>query len=117
MSNFSRIFDIAGSALSAQSMRLNTVASNMANADAVAGSADAAYKERMPVFQTTPMGGTDTAGVQVLGVVENNTAPEKRYEPGHPLVGDNHVTISAVSNRTSMRISSASSGWAAPLVT
>lgn len=84
MSTF-RIFDIAGSALSAQSLRLNTVASNLANADAVAGSADAAYKERMPVFQTNPLGATDTAGVKVLGVVENSNAPEKRYEPGHPL--------------------------------
>ena len=85
MSSF-KIFDIAGSALSAQSVRLNTVASNMANADAVAGSADAAYRERLPVFHAQPMqGGADTAGVSVLGVVESTNAPEKRYEPGHPL--------------------------------
>ena len=47
-----RIFDIAGSAMSAQSVRLNTTASNLANANSVAGSADEAYRSRQPVFQT-----------------------------------------------------------------
>lgn len=85
MSSF-RIFDIAGSALSAQSLRLNTVASNLANADAIAGSPEAAYRERLPVFRAAPIpGAADSAGVSVLGVVESANAPEKRYEPGHPL--------------------------------
>lgn len=82
MSSF-RIFDIAGSAMSAQSVRLNTVASNLANADAVSGSPESVYKARMPVFKA---GGTaDGGGVQVLGVVENQSPGEKRYQPGHPL--------------------------------
>ena len=81
-----RIFDIAGSAMSAQSARLNTVASNLANADSVATTADGAYKARLPVFKTLQQPGeTDAAGVQVLGIVESQKAPEKRYEPGHPL--------------------------------
>ena len=81
-----RIFDIAGSAMSAQSARLNTVASNLANADSVAGTADGAYKARLPVFKAIQQAGeSDSAGVQVLGVVESRQAPEKRYEPGHPL--------------------------------
>ncbi|TXH05999.1 MAG: flagellar basal body rod protein FlgC [Nevskiaceae bacterium] len=84
MSSF-RIFDIAGSALSAQSLRLNTVASNLANADAVSGDPNAVYKARMPVFKADVTQGADTAGVQVLGVVESQVPPEKRYEPGHPL--------------------------------
>lgn len=85
MSSF-RIFEIAGSAMSAQSARLNTVASNLANADAVAASPDEVYKARLPVFKTlTEPGSPDSAGVQVLGVVESSAAPEKRYEPGHPL--------------------------------
>ena len=85
MSSF-RIFDIAGSALSAQSLRLNTVASNLANADAVSGDPNAVYKARMPVFKTAPVdGNASTAGVQVLGVVESQAAAQKRYEPGHPL--------------------------------
>ena len=82
----SRIFDIAGSALAAQSVRLNTVASNLANADAVGSDPDAVYKARMPVFRTIndPVS-KDSAGVQVMGVVESQNAPEKRYEPGHPM--------------------------------
>ncbi|MEW6169097.1 MAG: flagellar basal body rod protein FlgC [Pseudomonadota bacterium] len=85
MSSF-RIFDIAGSALSAQSVRLNTVASNLANADAVGSDPDAVYKARMPVFEAAgEPGRTDSAGVRVLGVVESQLAAEKRYEPGHPL--------------------------------
>lgn len=81
-----RIFDIAGSALSAQSLRLNTVASNLANADAISGSADGAYKARLPMFKAAmEAGGEGTPGVQVLGVVESPAPAEKRYEPGHPL--------------------------------
>jgi flagellar basal-body rod protein FlgC len=82
----SRIFDIAGSALAAQSVRLNTVASNLANADAVGSDPDAVYKARMPVFKTLhDPASSDSAGVQVMGVVESQAAPEKRYEPGHPM--------------------------------
>ncbi len=85
MSSF-KIFDIAGSALSAQSVRLNTVASNLANADAVSGNPDEVYKARMPVFKAIAEPGKgDAASVQVLGVVESQATPDKRYEPGHPL--------------------------------
>ncbi len=85
MSSF-KIFDIAGSALSAQSVRLNTVASNLANADAVSGDPEAVYKARLPVFKAAAEPGQpDAAGVRVLGVVESQAAAEKRYEPGHPL--------------------------------
>ena len=75
MSNF-KIFDIAGSGMSAQSVRLNTVASNLANADRVPG----------PVFQAV-MGGGDmsTAKVNVTGISESQAAPETRYDPGNPL--------------------------------
>lgn len=88
MSSF-RIFDIAGSALNAQSVRLNTVASNLANVDAVSGDPAAVYRARMPVFKAV-MDGThsDTASVQVLSVVENQAPAEKRYQPGHPLADD-----------------------------
>ncbi|MGQ0530688.1 MAG: flagellar basal body rod protein FlgC [Panacagrimonas sp.] len=85
MSSF-RIFDIAGSALAAQSMRLNTVASNLANADSVAGSAEAAYKARMPMFQAQlDAANPDSAGVQVMGVMESQLDAQKRYEPGNPM--------------------------------
>jgi flagellar basal-body rod protein FlgC len=81
-----RIFDIVGSSLSAQSLRLNTVASNLANADTVSGNPDSVYKERLPVFQATQVGSTpDSVGVRVLGVVEGNTPAVQRYEPGNPI--------------------------------
>ncbi|MBI2382561.1 MAG: flagellar basal body rod protein FlgC [Gammaproteobacteria bacterium] len=84
MSDF-RIFDIAGSAMAAQSTRLNTVASNLANADSLSGDPTKVYKPRMPVFQTVEVGGPGQAAVGIAGIVESETAPEKRYEPGHPL--------------------------------
>ena len=84
MSSF-RIFDIAGSALSAQSARLNTVASNLANADAVSGDADSVYKARLPVFKAVAEPGDASASVQVLGIVESTAPPDRRHEPGHPL--------------------------------
>ncbi|MBB5016474.1 flagellar basal body rod protein FlgC [Rehaibacterium terrae] len=79
------IFDVAGSAMQAQSTRLSTIASNLANAESVSGDPNAVYKPREPVFATFQVG-TDPAllGVQVAGVVESQAAPVKRYEPGHP---------------------------------
>ena len=88
MSSF-RIFDIAGSGMAAQSVRLNTVASNLANADSVSGSPDAVYKARHPVFEAVRAqvtgGGEPAAAVRVRGVVEDQSAPEARYQPGNPL--------------------------------
>ena len=85
MSSF-RIFDIAGSALSAQSVRLNTVASNLANADSVASDPNQVYRAHMPVFQVaSELGGENTPGVRVAEVVQSQAEAEKRYEPGHPL--------------------------------
>ncbi len=95
MSSF-RIFDIAGSGMAAQSVRLNTVASNLANADSVAGSAAAVYKARHPLFeavqqvragvQAGEVGGG--AAVRVRGIMESEAAPIARYEPGNPLANE-----------------------------
>ena len=80
------IFDIAGSALAAQSVRLNTVASNLANAESVSGDPSAVYKPREPVFEASAVGDSHgLPGVRVVEVAENTAAPIKRYEPGHPL--------------------------------
>jgi flagellar basal-body rod protein FlgC len=96
MSSF-KIFDIAGSGLSAQSVRLNTVASNLANADSVSGDPNTVYKARHPVFEAvknavaaqtlggTPALGAADAAVKVRGIVESTAAPSERYEPGNPL--------------------------------
>lgn len=80
------IFDVAGSAMQAQSLRLNTIASNLANTDNLSGDPTKVYKAREPVF-TTQMLGNDvsTAGVNVASVIESDAPPLKRYEPGHPL--------------------------------
>jgi flagellar basal-body rod protein FlgC len=83
-----KIFDIAGSGMSAQSVRLNTVASNLANAESVSGSAESVYKARHPVFEAVRAGlqGADAgAAVRVQGIVEDSRAPQSRYEPGNPL--------------------------------
>jgi len=80
------IFQLAGSAMHAQSTRLNTVASNLANAESVAGSPEEVYRQRDPVFQAAPVGNDPAIqGVRVTGVAESSAEPVKRYEPGHPL--------------------------------
>lgn len=91
------IFDIAGRAMSAQLVRLNTSASNLANAGAVAGSADTAFKPLKPVFQTVYEGKTGIASVGIAGVVQANVTPQRRHEPGHPLAdADGYVHLAAV---------------------
>ena len=84
MSMFS-IFGVSGSAVSAQSQRLNVVASNLANADAVAGPDGQAYKARQVVFETVPMGPDASSGVKVRAVVESNEPMRKVHNPSHPL--------------------------------
>ncbi len=94
-----KVFDIAGSGLSAQSVRLNTVASNLANADSVSGDPSTVYKARHPVFEAVRaslgaqgVGGASQGGdaaVRVTGIVESNAAPTSRYEPGNPLADTN----------------------------
>ena len=85
------IFQISGSALNAQSLRLNTVASNMANADNVASSPDQVYRARHTVFSTLLQdagNGRQAAGVNVEGIVESEAPPLVRYEPNHPLADE-----------------------------
>jgi flagellar basal-body rod protein FlgC len=92
MSSF-KVFDIAGSGLSAQSVRLNTVASNLANADSVSGDPTKVYKARHPVFEAVrnalnTTNGADAA-VRVRSIVESTAEPTQRYEPGNPLADAN----------------------------
>ena len=88
MSAFS-IFDIAGSAMNAQSLRLNLVASNISNANSVSGSAEGVYKSRQPVFAAELKGIMNTqdaaSKVNVLGVVEDQAPPVMEYAPNHPM--------------------------------
>ena len=100
------IFNIAGSGMSAESVRLNTVASNLANADSVSGSPTTAYKARYPVFQAmqaslmSPGGTTDPmqaadAAVQVSGVVQTTAPGAASYQPGNPLADANGYVYSS----------------------
>ncbi|MEW6100052.1 MAG: flagellar basal body rod protein FlgC [Pseudomonadota bacterium] len=92
-----KIFNIAGSAVSAQSQRLNVVASNLANADTVAGPDGQPYKARQVVFQTVLMGEQGSAGVKVDQVVEDNAPGRRVYAPSHPQAdAQGYVTYSNV---------------------
>jgi flagellar basal-body rod protein FlgC len=80
------IFDVAGSAMTAQSVRLSTIASNLANADSVSGDPNAVFRAKQPVFSVESVAGNPAlSGVRVTEVSESTAAPLKRYEPGHPL--------------------------------
>lgn len=102
--SFNSIYKIAGSAMNAQTVRLNTVASNLANANSAASSEDAVYQARKPVFasvyennmltRSTGMGG---AAVQVLDVISDDAEALRRYEPNNPLANrDGYVFYSNV---------------------
>ena len=91
MSSF-KAFDIAGSGMAAQSVRLNTTASNLANADSVSGTANGVYKPRHPIFeavraqlQTQSAAAESQPAVRVRGIYESTAPASQRYEPGTPL--------------------------------
>jgi len=100
--SLSNIFTISGSAMSAQTVRLNTIASNMANVDSAASSADQTYRARKPVFSQMMNDsmrdyGWGNAkiddsgagvGVKIDGIVESDAPLQPRYEPGHPMANE-----------------------------
>jgi len=100
------VFNVAGSALNAQTIRLNTTASNLANAESVNGDAAKTYRARHPVFQSmmdtsNPFadGQEASAGVRVLGVVESSAPPSMRYQPDNPVANkDGYVFTSNVNS-------------------
>ena len=79
------IFDIAGSALAAQSQRLNVSASNMANADSVTGPDGQPYRAKQGVFQVAAQPGQETGGVRVSQIVDDPAPDRLVYQPGNPL--------------------------------
>lgn len=110
-----KIFDIAGSAMNAQSTRLNLVASNIANADTVSSSIDQTYRSRQPVFaaelanameQTGRGSNSNSGGVKVLGVVESQAPLRMEYQPDHPMAnGDGYIfrpNVNTVEEMTNM---------------
>ncbi|HAD09510.1 MAG TPA: flagellar basal body rod protein FlgC [Porticoccaceae bacterium] len=107
------LFDLLGvsaTALTAQSVRLNTISSNLANAETVSGSPEGAYKARHPVFATVMADafgkGEGLAGVRVDRIVESEAPPRKEYMPGHTLADDDgyiyYSNVNAVAEMANM---------------
>lgn len=82
------VFDIAGSALSAQSQRMNVTASNLANADSVGGP-DGAYRAKQVIFETQAQDMQNIGGVRVTQVIEDQSPLRFEYRPDHPLADAN----------------------------
>jgi len=83
--SLSNIFNVAGSAMNAQSLRLNTVASNLANADSATSADGTPYKAKQVVFAATPVGENGATGVNVAAVVEDPSPMKMVYDPKNPL--------------------------------
>ena len=87
-----KVFDTAGSAMNAQSVRMNVTSSNLANAGQVSGDADAVYRARQPVFSTfgdALSNETGVTGVRLDGVVESAAPLQVLYQPDHPEADEN----------------------------
>jgi flagellar basal-body rod protein FlgC len=87
MSLFS-VLDVAGSALTAQSQRLNTTASNLANADSATSSTGEPYRAKQVVFTAQPLQEANSVGVRVTGVVQDASPPRRVHDPRHPLADE-----------------------------
>lgn len=104
-----KVFDIAGSGLSAQSLRLNVTASNLANADSVSSSVDQTYRARYPVFSAVfddAIGDSASVGVQVKRIVQSPTPLPKEHRPDHPAAdADGYIyrtNVNAIEQMTDM---------------
>jgi len=107
--SLSNIFAVAGSGMSAQSTRLNTTASNLANVNSVDGDPARVYRARQPVFAAvfdSLRGDGANVGVRTLGVVQKHGEPEAVYEPGNPLANAEgyiyHASIDPVEEMANM---------------
>jgi flagellar basal-body rod protein FlgC len=90
-------FDISTTGLVAQSLRLNLVASNIANAESVAGPDGLPFRARLPVFQAMPSADRLGRGVAVQRIIESDAEPRIEYRPGHPMADEKgYVTMSNV---------------------
>ena len=88
------VFDIAGSAMAAQSQRLNVVASNLSNADSATSAGGGPYRARQVIFATAPVSPHGASGVRVAGVIEDASPMKRVHEPRHPLAdAQGYVTM------------------------
>lgn len=109
------ILDIAGTGMSAQSLRLNTTASNLANADSVSSSVDQTYRARQPVFSAVldeAQEGFKPGSVRVLGVTESQLPVRSEYNPAHPLANEEgyvfHSNVDPIAEMANMMSASRS---------
>jgi flagellar basal-body rod protein FlgC len=107
--SISNIFGIAGSAMNAQMVGMNSTASNMANAGTVSSSADEAYKAKRPVFQALlhehqlDQGAQYLGGIKIIGMVDDTEPNKKMHDPGNPMADkDGFVFSSNVNEVTEM---------------
>lgn len=101
MSDIKNIFDVSGRAMSAQLVRLNTIASNLANANSLSGSEDTAYRAMKPIFETKFADNVKDSGLsttQAVGIVSTDRQPERIYMPEHPMADDTGFVYSAAVN-------------------
>ena len=101
MSDIKNVFDISGRAMAAQLVRLNTIASNLANAGNLASTQEEAYSSLKPVFETKYSDEVRKNGIataQAVDIVESNRLPEKLYMPDHPSAGKDGFVYSAAVN-------------------
>ncbi|WP_380782483.1 flagellar basal body rod protein FlgC [Sphingomonas sp. R86520] len=97
------IFQVAGRAMSAQLIRMNTTASNLANAGGTTGSAETAYKTMKPVFRTSFDSASGMSTVDIERVVTAGDAPTKRYDPDNPMADkDGNIFEAAVDETREM---------------
>ena len=104
--NLDNVFGIAGTALNAQTVRMNTTASNLANAATVAGSEDGAYRAKRAVFKSIladQMGDSNGGGIKVDKLIDDPSPIRKMSEPGNPLADkDGYIYLSNVNEMTEM---------------
>ena len=94
MSSLFNIFNVAGSAMSAQAQRLNVTASNLANADSATSASGEAYRAKQVVFEATPAADNSSTGVKVQRVIEDPSPMRQVYDPKHPLADEKgYVTM------------------------
>lgn len=82
------VFNISGSAMQAQTVRMNTTASNLANSDTVASTKEDAYKAKHPVFAAELSAQREAAGVKVKDIYESDAEPVMRHAPNHPMANN-----------------------------
>ena len=101
MAGIENIFDVAGRSMSAQLVRLNTIASNLANAGNISGTEEEAYRAMKPIFQTTYAENVKQSGIsttEVAGITTTERLPERVFMPEHPLADDEGFVFSAAVN-------------------